>query len=589
MKKYFRGNFVITILITTSTFGQLEICQRQIIPEEHKIYKTLFSLVEDIKVTRLNSVSFDEREYLGSINKNIKSSNTNIVKLPLLFHNRYFNDMEIVPIEAIVFSDSAKVKIKLIITTLDGNFQEFIVLNYSKEHHKWLLKDDSQSSRFLSYLNENYNPLSTESIATIPFRSSDKTLIPYKFTSDPEIWEINQKITWKYLDKWIFAKNSPIDIDIHWYGDPDWPSGNAVFCLDPYWYRIVYSKYNSTDIKAFNLEFYPGAEYPSEPWGITTDDQGKIYVTDKRNDCIIKLFYDIDSNTVGFLSKLDIQGLDNPTDVVCSSGSDPNTSDDDYLLIANNGARNIIKTDLNGNLINTIKEFESGGKCYNFISPTRITQVPGTDYIAVIDEFQGLVFGKIQVPGLLLCSNVIKFIGPDLPTDIGVNCFGDLIATIKNTQIYKFTFSGDFLCSYKSDAFYFPSRYTRINDLKNYVFDQASADIWSPNNGIKRFIPGSDIFWLNHSQQVNKHIFSYHLSDFSKIRLEIINSRNQIIKTISYDYMCSGQHKEIIQLDEIPTGDYIFRAFHIPLYDDNYGDYQKGWKFSDIKFSSRKK
>lgn len=588
MKKYFHRICIITILITTTTFSQLEICQRQIIPEEHKIFKTLFCLIEDVKVTKANSVSFYRQQYLTSTDMDFKKSITNSIELPPLFDNRIFYDMEIVPIEAIIFLDSAKVNIKLIITTLDGNFQEFIMLNYNKEHHKWLLKDDAESSRFLSYLNENYNPLSTESITSLPFRQSDKTLIPYQFTSDPEIWEINQKITWKYFEKWLFANKSKIDMELHWYGDPDWPFGTAVFCLDPYWYRIVYSKYNSSDIKAFDLEFYPGAEYPCEPWGITTDDEGKIYVTDKRNDCIIKLFYDIDSNTIGFISKLDIQGLDNPMDVVCSSGLDPNTSDDDYLLIANKGARNIIKTDLNGNLINTINEFESRGKCYHFISPTRITQIPGTQYIAVIDEaLLFLVIGKIQEPGLLLCANGIKFLAN--ATDIGVNCFGDILATVELNEIFKFTFSGEFLCSFKSETSYFLSRYTRINDLKYYIFDQASADEWVPTHGIKRFIPGSDIFWLNHSQQINKHVFSYNLSDFSKVRLEIINSGNQIIKTINYYYMCSGQHQEIIQLDEIPTGDYIFRANHIPLYDDNYGDYQQGWKFSEIQFSSVKK
>ena len=590
MKKLFHRICVITILITTSTFGQLEICQRQVIPEEHKIFKTLFCLIDDIKATKANSVSFDRQQYLRSSTVDFIKSITNSIELPPLFDNRIFYDMEIVPIEAKVFSDSALVKSKLIITTLDGNFQEILILNFSKEQNKWLLNDDADSYRFLSYLNENYNPLSGESITTIPFRQSDKTLIPYRFTSDPEIWEINQKITWKYLDKWIFAKNSPIDMDIHWYGDPGWPAGNAVFCLDPYWYRIVYSKYNSSDIKAFNLEFYPGAEYPAEPWGITTDDEGKIYVTDKRNDCIIKLFYDIDSNTMGFISKLDIQGLDNPMDVVCSSGSDPNTSDDDYLLIANNGARNIIKTDLNGNLINTINQFESGGNCYNFISPTRIAQVPGTHYIAVIDEaFNYLVVGRIEAPNTLLCFNVIEFSRAQHPKDIGVNCFGDILVTVELNEIFKFTFSGEFLCSYKSETSYFLSRYTRINDLKYYIFDQVSIDEWSPDNGIKRFIPGSDIFWLNYSQQINKHIFSYNLSDFSEVRLEIINSDNQIIKTINYDYMCSGQHQEIIQLDEIPTGDYIFRANHSPLYDETYDDYQQGWKFSEIKFSSAKK
>ena len=134
MKKYFYSLFFITILSTVSSFGQLEICQRQIIPEEHKIYKTLFSLIEDIKVIKSNSIRFDKQQYITSTNKNIQSLITNSDELPPLFDNRIFYDMEIVPIEAKVFSDSALVKIKLIITTLDGSFQEFLILNFKKEY-----------------------------------------------------------------------------------------------------------------------------------------------------------------------------------------------------------------------------------------------------------------------------------------------------------------------------------------------------------------------------------------------------------------------------------------------------------------------
>ena len=54
---------------------------------------------------------------------------------------------------------------------------------------------------------------------------------------------------------------------------------------------------------------------------------------------------------------MNIPGLDEPTDLVYSSGITPNSPEDDYLLIANSDNHNIIKSDLNGNVLNTITQF----------------------------------------------------------------------------------------------------------------------------------------------------------------------------------------------------------------------------------------
>lgn len=140
----------------------------------------------------------------------------------------------------------------------------------------------------------------------------------------------------------------------------------------------MYSKYNRSTIKAFDIEFYTGAQAPSEPCGITIDDWGKIYIADKRNNAVIKLAYIPSANSIYFSSKLNIPGLDRPTDIVYSSHTTPQNAEDDYLLIANKQARNIIKTTLIGTVLNTVTRFKTGGVYYDFISPSRIIQVPGT-------------------------------------------------------------------------------------------------------------------------------------------------------------------------------------------------------------------
>jgi hypothetical protein len=374
-------------------------------------------------------------------------------------------------------------------------------------------------------------------------------------------------------------------MDMHWYST-DWPFEAAVFYLDPYWTRIVYTKYGSSDIKAFNLESYPGAEYPSEPWGITTDDWGNIYVSDKRNDCIIKLVYVPSSNSIYYSSKLMIPGLDGPTDVVYSSHNTPNNSTDDYFLIANKNARNIIKTDISGNVLNTITRFKTEGSYYDFISPIRITQVPNSTYIAVLDEIlKYVVVGYIGEANTLYCHNVINFGCCLNPTDVGTNCYGDILVPDENNQIHKFNIIGDYLCTYKSNAFHFPLRFSRVNDLEYLIFDQNCADRWSPDHGIKRFIPGSDAFKLAYNQSSTEHQFFYTLSDYSKVKLQIINSNNQVILTKDYGDRISGRRTEIISMSEIPPGDYTYRINYKPLHDEDYGAYEQGWKYTQIPIS----
>lgn len=563
----------------------MEIIQRQIIPEEHKLYKSFLCIIEEIKTAKLNSENIDSQHYLSQVDRNESKISKNTETLQPTLEDRIFSEIEIVPLSAEIKSNFAEADFKLIITSEYGNSVDFLKLEFVKETGVWLLKNNDYSIQFLFFLYKNYSPLPTESITTFTIHESNKTLIPIRFNSDPEIWELNKNVTWEYLERWLFANNSEIDMDYHWYGTENWPENSATFYLDPYWHRIVYSKYDSDEIKAFDIEFYPGAEYPSETWGITIDDWGGVYVVDKRNNCLVKLIY-VTANSLYFSDKMDIAGLDGPTDVVFSTGLVPNAQGDDYFLIANKNARNIIKTDFNGNVLNVITRFKTGGNYYDFISPSRIAQIPGTTYIAVIDDLLNyLIVGYISGSNTLECQNVIKFQGNQHPKDVGVNCFGDIFVPDDINQIHKFTYIGVYLCTYKTDALKFPLRFSRIKDPDYYVFDQSASNRWSPTHGLKRFVPGSDAFKLAYNQGTDEHQFLYWLSDRSEVKLEIINSNNIVIKTIYYEDRASGKHTDIISLNAIPLGQYTFRVNHRPLFDEIYGSYQQGWRYTQIPIS----
>lgn len=393
-------------------FCQPDVCQSQLIPEEHKLFKVLLSIVEDIKAAKANSENLNLKDYLLESGKNSDTTEAIISELPPLFEEKLFYEITITPLAANVKAETGEVSCKMILTNEDGsNSEYFLLVKFVKQLNTWILADNEYNHRFLSFLDDKYTPQQLDAITTFTVRESDKTLIRYRIKSDPEIWELNKNVTWSYMERWLFANQSPIDVDVYQF-ENNWPYTTAAFYLDPYWHRIVYSKYNSSDIKAFDIEFYQGAQAPSEPYGITIDDWGKIYVADKRNNCLIKLVYIHSANSVYFSSKLDIPGLDRPTDVVYSSHTTPKNATDDYLLIANKQARNIIKTSLSGTVLNTVTRFKTGGVYYNFISPSRITQVPGTTYIAVIDDaLNYLIVGTIQESNTLVCHNVIKFNG----------------------------------------------------------------------------------------------------------------------------------------------------------------------------------
>jgi hypothetical protein len=587
MKKIIYYLAVLIIISTQSIFSQLEFIQLQRIPEEHKIFRLLNSIVADIKTAKINLGDYtvlltgSSKWSFSKTNKKDGGEN-NITQL---FENITFSDIEIIPISTVIKSDIAEVSFNIIVTAEFGYMEESLILYFVKESERWVLNDDDSSQRFLYCLEKNYIPVPTESITTFTIFESNKTLIPYKIYNDPDIWDLNKNVTWNYFGKWLFANNSEIDMDVHCYSN-DWPNESAVFYLDPYWQRIVYTKYNSTDIKAFNLEFYPGAEYPSEPWGITTDDWGNIYVSDKRNDCLVKLVYVPSANSMYFSGKFTIPELDGPTDVIYSSHDTPNNSTDDYFLIANKNAKNIIKTDINGNVLNSITQFKTGGSYYNFISPVRITQVPNSTYIAILDNaLNYVIVGYHDGANTLLCHNVINFGGYLNPTDVGTNCYGDILVSDENNQIHKFNIIGEYLCTYISNAFHFPLRFSRVNDLEYYIFDQNCADRWSPDHGIKRFIPGSDAFKLAYNQSSTNHLFYYTLSDYSQVKLEIINSNNQVIFTKNCGGRISGRRTETVSMNEIPIGNYTYRINYKPLHDELYGSYQQGWRYTQIPIS----
>ncbi len=55
MKKHICYIVVFIIIASSSSFCQLELSPRQQIPEEHKLYRALLSIVDEIKAAKINN------------------------------------------------------------------------------------------------------------------------------------------------------------------------------------------------------------------------------------------------------------------------------------------------------------------------------------------------------------------------------------------------------------------------------------------------------------------------------------------------------------------------------------------------------
>lgn len=217
MKTYTIFIAAIFFHMTKLIFCQLEVSQIKTIPEEDKLYRLFICMVEDLKTSGMNLEIINKQNYLNEIkDDNIRQlEGRDINTLPPLFEGKTFYDVEIIPILTVIKGLTGEIKFKMIISSEGGSYEDQVNLKYTKVSGIWKLFNNASSNRFLSCFEKNYSPRLTESITAFTIRESNKTLIPHRITTEPEIWDLNKNITWNYFEKWLFANNSEVDVDFH--------------------------------------------------------------------------------------------------------------------------------------------------------------------------------------------------------------------------------------------------------------------------------------------------------------------------------------------------------------------------------------
>lgn len=466
-----------------------------------------------------------------------------------------------------------------------GLFIIVININYSYAQFKFY-ESATNANVPIQYLEQNNNNQSATSVSIL---LNPNVVIPVKHNSSPLIWEVSRSTALQYLNKNMFAKNASIDMDYIPYGT-NVNSGIALF-LDDVWGRIIFVKIESNEIKFYgdNLSDYKF----SSPTAFTTDKNGYIYVTDSGNKNVVKLKHNQSTNTLTFISSYSISGLENPTDIHFSTdNTNPNLQ---YLWIADRISNNILLTDLQCTVLKTFAGYmDNNYQTYNFKSISRIG-VDRNDYknIVILDNnLKQILFCQISTSSNTYFKAPIinQFTSDSFFSDAAVNCFGNILVTdLTLNLIHKFSSRG-YICSFNScnnfSGFINPVRVSNVafNSSSGVIADYYIANLWDDQTGIRRFLPGSDAFDLQCIKSTGNYNFSFTLSDYSSLRIEVYNGTN-LRKTVIFNGKSAGKWGYDFSESEIGLGVIKFKVLYKPWYDDNYGEYQQGWKSKEIIYS----
>lgn len=413
-------------------------------------------------------------------------------------------------------------------------------------------------------------------------RIIDNGLIPKKLNSSPEIYEVTKNLSRSYLNKDMFSYHAYIDMDSYYYSADNY----AIFLLDPIWKRIIYSNTSNNDIRSYGDN--TGDYRFGSPNAITTDFDGKVYVIDGDLKKIIVLQYNSSNHTLSKLNEIIVSGLENPTDIAFSL--DNNQKE---FWIADNYNKILIINE-SGSVLNQYNGYYDmlNGTQYSFESITKLgVEKKYFGWVLLFENTKRKVaFCKSEGGNLLKGQNITQLPSGSYINDIGMNCFSEfLVADMGLNLLHKFASPWGYICSYRSSpgfsGFSIPMKISNIyqNRPNSIIFDYYVFNAWDNNSGIRRFLPGSYVFDLAYKKNGGEYVFSWTVSDRSLTRIDIYRNE-QLIKTLEHSYPC-GKFETSLTENELGIGNIRFRINYKPHYDDNYGEYQQGWKYQEISFT----
>lgn len=126
----------------------------------------------------------------------------------------------------------------------EGSLNEIkTVFLFKKRNQNWYIVGSSLTNQIVKSirLDEGKKHKNSAVTATTTIIEKNQTLIPMKFISDPDIWELNKYLAEDNLGgKQLFSESAEIDANIYFYGDTY--SEKVFLLVDPVWARIIYVK-----------------------------------------------------------------------------------------------------------------------------------------------------------------------------------------------------------------------------------------------------------------------------------------------------------------------------------------------------------
>jgi len=475
------------------------------------------------------------------------------------------------------------------------------ILYFNKINNIWSIADDDN---MLSTISRAFvESTKTRSVQTnsteVEIIDNSKTLIPVKYSSIYNVWEINKSLANSNFPGIDFcSKNSEVDVNIYVYGPDPYKSESVYLLSDPVYGRILFvnqeeGKFtNDYEIKSYGD--HVGEFKFQNPIAIAVGENGDLFVADIGLNKIIKLKYFPNTNTIAYQQTINVAGLGKPSDIsYCKSYASTWPA---RLVIVDMLNQSLLQVDLNGNILTTTTGFsdQSGYQPFNHIERVATNRFDG--YVALIDNglkkvIQGLIINNTNYIFLYNVAESFSYLSNF--SDIAICPNNEyLVSDIGLNKVHKFSFEGDYICSFSNSpsnfgGFNLPKRISSVanNFDGRVILETDILSVWSDNSGGRRFFQNSDVFNINHSIDENYFHFNFTLTSYSKINLKILkNGVSQWSK--SYSMISGGYHEENIPRSGFNFGEYVFSIEYKQLYDEYYQQYEQGWKTKSIVFTN---
>lgn len=387
------------------------------------------------------------------------------------------------------------------------------------------------------------------------------------FNKSAGIKELNKTVTQNKIGKDLFASISSGDILNVNYNSQSY---KVIFALDDVWDRIIYMKKDTDIIKSFG-SFGTGDGQFSNPQDIFVTVDGDIYVADTNNDRIVKLYYDFLSGEINFSSNLDINNY-SPRKIFVHKNCFQN---DNLIYIATMSNKLILKYEF-GQLYKYPEDF-SGSAVIDLGSFTLDYYYP---YL-FIAEREGSEIHMFTMndrltfdPNFLFQDHYSYSLGAEYSgvKDFSIHdSYPNLIAYILNDESFL---NMRILTSTNTDII-IPGieskEGSKFNHLSAISVKQDFGDVfigeyWDDESGAYWYALGPEVQDFTHEEIDfhNDNVFRFTIPEMTTITSEIINSNNEIIKTILNCSTKTGgsvndYFNEYLDGQYIPYDNYIYR------------------------------